>query len=136
MICGVFIGLLVTFPSHYKNRRRISKRNKEIDELEATVHEQAAQLEMIEAQLAEEREPQPVLGLEEGLKEEPAVEPEAPVEEIEVDTKISEPLEVTPVSEMEAEAEGAEAAQPDETFPLEVDDAADGEAGDEDQVSS
>lgn len=54
LVIGAIIGLLVAVPTFIKNRRRISKQEKEIDELEASIQEHTTKLEMIEQQLEEQ----------------------------------------------------------------------------------
>lgn len=70
LVIGVVIGLLVTLPTRIKYSRQLSKRKKEIAELEGTIQEQAGRISALEGEAAEKEEleapveepPQEVIG--------------------------------------------------------------------------
>ena len=70
LVIGVVIGLLVTLPTRIKFSRQLSKRKKEIVELESTIQEQADRISALEGEAAAKEEleapveesPQEVIG--------------------------------------------------------------------------
>ena len=56
LVIGVVIGLLVTLPTRIKYSRQLSKRKKEIAELEGTIQEQAGRISALEGEAAEKEE--------------------------------------------------------------------------------
>jgi putative membrane protein len=70
LVIGVVIGLLVTLPTRVKFSRQMSKRKKEIAELEGTIQEQAGRISALEGEVAArdeleapvEEPPQEVIG--------------------------------------------------------------------------
>ncbi|MFC2043001.1 lipopolysaccharide assembly LapA domain-containing protein [Chloroflexota bacterium] len=56
LVIGVVIGLLVTLPTRVKFSRQLSKRKKEIAELEGTIQEQAGRISALEGEAAEKEE--------------------------------------------------------------------------------
>jgi len=70
LVIGVVIGLLVTLPTRIKFSRQMSKRKKEIAELESTIQEQAGRINALEGEAAAKEEleapveepPQEVIG--------------------------------------------------------------------------
>jgi uncharacterized integral membrane protein len=70
LVIGVVIGLLVTLPTRIKFSRQMSKRKKEIAELEGTIQEQAGRISALEGDAAAKEEleapveepPQEVIG--------------------------------------------------------------------------
>ena len=70
LVIGVVIGLLITLPTRIKFSRQLSKRKKEIAELEGTIQEQAGRIRALEGEAAAKEEleapveepPQEVIG--------------------------------------------------------------------------
>jgi putative membrane protein len=56
LVIGVVIGLLVTLPTRIKFSRQMSKRKKEIAELEGTIQEQAGRISALEGDAAAKEE--------------------------------------------------------------------------------
>lgn len=56
LVIGVVIGLLVTLPTRIKYSRQLSKRKKEIAELEGTIQEQDGRISALEGEAAEKEE--------------------------------------------------------------------------------
>ena len=56
LVIGVVIGLLVTLPTRVKFSRQMSKRKKEIAELEGTIQEQAGRISALEGDAAAKEE--------------------------------------------------------------------------------
>ena len=56
LVIGVVIGLLVTLPTRVKFNRQLSKRKKEIAELEGTIQEQAGRISALEGEAAAKEE--------------------------------------------------------------------------------
>jgi uncharacterized integral membrane protein len=56
LVIGVVIGLLITLPTRIKFSRQLSKRKKEIAELEGTIQEQAGRISALEGEAAAKEE--------------------------------------------------------------------------------